>query len=31
LDANEDPKGELEDEEDFESDMIMSKLTTKKH
>jgi hypothetical protein len=26
LDANEDPEGKPEDEEDFESDMMMSKV-----
>jgi hypothetical protein len=31
LDVNEDPKGELEDEEDFESDMIMLKVDNQKH
>ncbi len=31
FDVDEDPKGELEDEEDFESDMIMLKVDNQKH
>ncbi len=31
LDANEDPEGKPEDEEDFESDMMMSKVDNQKH
>jgi hypothetical protein len=31
LDADEGPKGELEDEENFENDMIMPKVDNQKH